>query len=333
MNQYFTEIEIDKYSWRIGYSDKVLFMGSCFTENIGEKMDELKFQTCVNPFGIIYNPMSVASGLRKLIERKRYTKADLFEQSGSWGSYDFHSRHSGNSAEETLAKMNEQVETGHSFLKQADYLIITFGTAWVFDLKSNGGLVANCHKFPASDFRRYRLSQEQIVGEFRDLLTGLWKFNPNLKLLFTVSPIRHLKDGAHGNQLSKSTLILAVDRLVNDFGKQRCDYFPSYEIVMDELRDYRFYAADLVHLTPVAIDHIWSKFKENLVDEKAGQLMNRILKLRKAIQHRPFRRNRSEYEDFLTKNISQIEELTINFPYLNLEKEKQYFQKELNGCK
>ena len=264
MNQYFTEIEIENYPWRIGYSDKVLFMGSCFTENIGEKMSELKFQTCVNPFGIIYNPMSVASGLRKLIEKRRYTKEDLFEQGGRWGSYDFHSRFSESSADEALAKMNEQVENGHSFLRQADYLIVTFGTAWVFELEATGKLVANCHKFPASDFRRYKLSQEQIVDEFRDLLTGVWKFNPNLKLLFTVSPIRHLKDSAHGNQLSKSTLLLAVDKLINDLDKRYCGYFPSYEIVMDELRDYRFYAADLVHLSPVAVDHIWAKFSKSL---------------------------------------------------------------------
>ncbi|RKD91750.1 GSCFA domain-containing protein [Mangrovibacterium diazotrophicum] len=333
MNQYFTEIEIEKYPWRMGYPDKIMFMGSCFTENIGEKMEELKFQTCINPFGIIYNPMSVAASLRKLIEKRYYTEADLFEQSGRWGSYDFHSRYSGSSAADALAIMNDQVVNGHSFLEQADYLVITFGTAWVFNLKATGKLVANCHKFPASDFNRFRLTFEQIVSEFRDLLTKLQKFNPNLKLLFTVSPIRHLKDGATGNQLSKSTLLLAVDQLINDQGKAYYNYFPSYELVMDELRDYRFYGADLVHLSPVAVDHIWSKFNESLIDDKAGKLMSRIAKLRKAIQHRPFRKDVPEYEDFLTKNMSLLEELTINFPYLNLKKEKEYFRAELNGCK
>jgi hypothetical protein len=333
MNKYYTEIEFEDYKQRIGYEDKILFMGSCFTENIGGIMEGLKFRTSINPFGILYNPMSVAASLRRLMDQKQYQADDLFEHNGVWGSFDFHSRFSASSAKEALEKMNKQVKHGHDFLKEANYLILTFGTAWVYELKAKGSLVANCHKFPASDFHRYRLTPGEIVDEFRDLLTCLWKFNPNLKFLFTVSPIRHLKDTAHGNQLSKSTLLLAVDRLVTGFEDAACSYFPSYEIVMDELRDYRFYAPDLVHLSSVAVGHIWGKFCEVLLKDEARKLMTQIEKLQKSFAHKPFRKDVPEYARFLTQNINKIEQLTINFPYLNLAGEKEYFQMELNGCK
>ncbi|WP_372773716.1 GSCFA domain-containing protein [Mangrovibacterium sp.] len=333
MNQYYTEVELEKYTWKLDYSDQVLLMGSCFTENIGAIMEDYKFRTLINPFGISYNPMSVADSLKNLMQKRVYTTDDLFEQAGVWGSFDFHSRYSGCSENDALEKMNGQVERGHEFLKNADYLIITFGTAWVFDLKASGKLVANCHKFPAGDFKRYRLTAGEIVGEFKDLLTALWKFNPKLKILFTISPIRHLKDGANGNQVSKSTLLLAVDRLVNGYGKERCNYFPSYEIVMDELRDYRFYAADLVHLSPLAVEHIWSRFKQAFLTNQVSDLMKKITKIKKAMGHKPFRKDVPQYSDFLMKNLNAIEELTINFPYLNFHEEIQFLETELNGCK
>lgn len=332
MKQYFTEVGLEKYAWKLGYSDKILFMGSCFTENIGELMTGLKFQTCVNPFGIVYNPLSVAGSLRRLMAKKFYTEADLFEQNGYRGSFDFHGRYSAASATEALSLMNGQVEAGHRFLQEAGYLVITFGTAWVFEWKETGQVVANCHKFRAADFLRYRLTPGEIVDDFKDLLTALWKFNPNLKILFTVSPIRHLKDGATGNQLSKSTLLLAVDRLVNGFGKQACDYFPSYEIVMDELRDYRFYAADLVHLSPVAVAHIWDRFRSCFFDAKTEKTMAEIDQVVKAMNHRPLRKDSPAYLNFLQQNLAKLRELTINFPYLNFRNEIGHFEREVNGC-
>ncbi len=331
MKQYFTEVDIEDYAWKLGYKDKVMFMGSCFAENIGEIMTQLKFDVMVNPFGVIYNPMSVAKSLRALMDKKQYTEEDLFIQKGVVASYDFHSRYSATSVEEALVKMNRQVGDGHAFLKNADCLILTFGTAWVYDLKESGQLVANCHKVDSSNFHRYRLTPGEIVDEVRDLLTSLWKFNSNLKVLFSVSPIRHLKDGSKGNQVSKSTLILAVDRLVSGFGKTNCDYFPSYEIVMDELRDYRFYAPDLVHLSPVAIDHIWEKFKHCLIDAEAKDLMKKVQKLKKALAHRPFRKDVPEYRDFLTKNLDYIKQLTFKFPYLNIFEEESYLKEELRA--
>lgn len=333
MKQYYTEVELKDPAWQLDYSGKVLFIGSCFTENIGEIMQDLKFQTCINPFGIVYNPLSVSGSLRRLMFAKSYTEDDLFEQDGYWGNFDFHGRYSASSQSLALDGMNRQVAEGHRFLSEAGYLVITLGTAWVFEYRQTAQTVANCHKFPASDFTRYRLETSAIISEFKELLSALWKFNPNLKVLFTVSPIRHLKDGAVGNQLSKSSLLLAVDQLVSEFGPERCAYFPAYEIMMDELRDYRFYADDLVHLSPVAVEHIWAKFKTHFLSRECHKLMIEIDKIGKAMQHRPLRRNSTSYVNFLNQNLSKLRDLTFSFPYLNFQSETEHFKNEMNGCK
>ncbi|MFV0378924.1 MAG: GSCFA domain-containing protein [Mangrovibacterium sp.] len=332
MKQYYTEVELTGSKWQLDYSDKVLFIGSCFTENIGEIMQGLKFQTCINPFGIVYNPLSVSASLRRLMAAKNYTEDDLFKQDGYWGSFDFHGRYSASNRADALSGMNRQVAEGHQFLSEAGYLVITLGTAWVFEHRQTRQIVANCHKFQASAFTRYRLSSNRIIDDFKELLSTLWKFNPNLKVLFSVSPIRHLKDGANGNQLSKSGLLLAVDQLVSEFGTERCDYFPAYEIVMDELRDYRFYAADLVHLSPVAVEHIWSKFRQHYISSEALNLMSDIEKISKAMQHRPLRRDSPAYVNFLNQNLNKLRDLTFCFPYLNFQHETEHFKNEMNGC-
>ena len=196
-------------------------------------------------------------------------------------------------------------------------------------MKATGEIVSNCHKFPESDFKRFRLTPGEIVDVYRELLSDLWIFNSNLKIVFTVSPIRHWKDGANGNQLSKAVLLLAADRLVTGFGNEHCAYFPSYEIVMDELRDYRFYAPDLMHLTQVAIDHIWDRLSRSMIAEDSLRLSKSIMKIVKAREHRPFTPDSDAYQYFLLKNLNEINELTISFPYINLEEEKSFFEQEL----
>ncbi len=332
MDRYFTKVNVENGKWKFDYRDKILFVGSCFTENIGQRMERLNFQTLINPFGIVYNPISVSDSLLRLVDRKEYTSADLFELDSLWGSFDFHSRYSASTPEEALLKMNKQVEEGHLFLKGADYVVLTFGTAWVFEEILSKSVVANCHKFPPNSFHRYRLSVEQVVNEITKLLKSLWKFNSNLRFLFTVSPVRHLKDTAHGNQLSKSTLLLAIDRLIEEQGQERCAYFPAYEIVMDELRDYRFYAADLVHLSEVGVDHVWTRFAESLISDESQTIIKKVGKIKQAKEHRPFRKDLPAYQQFLTKNLESISQLIISFPYLNLDAEKAYFEEELNGC-
>jgi len=329
MDKYFTQVKIDDTGWCISYKDKLMIVGSCFSENIGERFQQLKFQVDLNPFGIVYNPLSVAKSLRRLLVEKPYTKEDLFEHQGIWGSFDHHSRFSATSAEETLEKINTRLERSRIFLKDTAYLFITLGTAWIYELKATGMIVSNCHKFPESDFRRFRLTAGEIVDVYRDLLPALWAFNPNLNIVFTVSPVRHSKDGATGNQLSKSVLLLAVDRLITGFGNEHCAYFPAYEIMMDELRDYRFYATDLLHPNQVAIDHIWDKFSRSMIAEDSLLLSKSIMKIVKAKEHRPFNPDVDAYKYFLLNNLNEINELTISFPYINMEDEKMFFEHEL----
>ena len=329
MNRFFTEVQVNDVGWKMSYQDKMMLMGSCFSENIGEKLKRRKFQVDVNPFGIIYNPLSVAKSIRILLSGKTYRQEDLFENNGIWGSFDHHGRFSSTSAGQTLSAVNNQLEYSRAFLRESAYLLITLGTSWVYELKATGKVVSNCHKFPAGDFKRFRITPGEIVAEFREVLTALWKFNPELKVLFTVSPVRHLKDGAVGNQLSKAALLLATDRLITGFGNERCAYFPSYEIMMDELRDYRFYAPDLLHLNQVAVDYIWERFAQVLISEDCRKMAKNVLKIVKAREHRPFNPETVDYKEFLWHNLNEIRELTINFPYLNFDAEKNHFESEL----
>ena len=331
MDQYFTTINIPDNGWRIGYNDKLMLAGSCFTENIGEKFNFLKFNVNINPFGIIYNPFSISKSLLRLINANPYSKDDLIEHHEQWCSFDHHSRFSGNTPEEALEKINNRLACSHNFLKESTYLIITFGTAWIWERKETGEIVSNCHKFPASDFKRIRLSPGEIIEEYREVLMKLWNFNPGLKVIFTISPVRYLKDGAWENQLSKATLQLAVGRLLSGFGENRCFYFPAYEIMMDELRDYRFYASDLIHPNQIAIDHIWEKFMNCFMDEQTYDLSKITAKITKAKLHRPFNKNTESYKKFIVSALAEIEKITTSFPSLNFDEEKRDFEKELQN--
>ena len=225
----YTRILLPKARFSFSYEDRVVMMGSCFAENIGRKLEENKFSVDINPFGTLYNP---ASG-------------DLFQHEGIYHSFTHHSRFSAPSEEECLGHINSRLSESSDFLRKATRLVITLGTAFVYRLKSDGRIVSNCHKLPEKMFDRQRLSTQEIVEDWKPLLLALWEQNPALKILFTVSPIRHWKDGAHENQLSKATLLLATDALQKDY-PDRIAYFPAYEILMDELRDYRFYADDII---------------------------------------------------------------------------------------
>lgn len=331
MNQYFTEVSVKDLGWKIDHRQKLMMVGSCFSENIGLRMQRLKFQVDLNPFGIIYNPQSIAKSLRLLLDDKTYTSKDLFEHEGVWHSFDHHSRFSSSSMQETLDRINEQMEASRQHLRQSSWLILSLGTAWVYELKRTGEIVSNCHKLPASDFKRFRLTPGEIVDDFRSLLLSIWKFNPNLNILFTVSPIRHWKDGAVENQLSKATLLLAVDRLVEGFGEEKCGYFPSYEIVMDELRDYRFYAPDMLHISDQAVEHIWQKFSKIMIAKESFEIIKRVAKIEKARGHRPLHSRTKIYKKFLLHNLNEINEILNSFSFLDLENEKKHFELELDS--
>lgn len=325
-----TIVDIPQFSLKTGYSHKNIFMGSCFTENVGNRMVDLKFDTDINPFGILYNPVSVCNGLRILLQKKEFTVEDLIVTDGLWHSFYHHGRFSFASINETLDSINKRIKSSSEYLEKADFLFITFGTAWVYRYKKSGQIVSNCHKIPANEFERVRLSVNEIVSDYTDLLTGIRKKNNSLKVIFTVSPIRHWKDGAVENQRSKAVLLLAIDEIIKKSGADFCAYFPAYEIVMDELRDYRFYADDMIHISDFAVKHIWEKFQESLIDTESQIIMPRVEKIVKAVNHKPLHKNTGEYLKFLKQMDGETTLIESMYSYLNLACEKEYFKTEIH---
>jgi hypothetical protein len=328
---FFTEIKIDEFPWKMEYSKRMMFFGSCFSENIGQKLLDLKFDVDLNPFGILYNPISIANSLQILLQNRVFTEKDLFQDQGIWNSFYHHSRFSDVNREAALGKINSRIALSREFLQKADFLMITFGTSWVYELKETGQVVTNCHKVPSSQFKRFRLEVSEITAVYSQLLAQLMRFNPNLKVVFTVSPIRHWKDGAVENQLSKATLLLAIDQLIKGTEHKNLRYFPSYELVMDELRDYRFYAEDMLHLSAVATDYIFDRFARVMISNNSMEIAKEVVKVRKAVLHRPVNSASVEYERFLLYNLAEINKLTINFPYLNFTNEKKHLEQDLAG--
>ena len=259
----------------IDYATGIVSLGSCFSDEIGKRLQEGDFHIEQNPFGTLYNPASIASALRRIMYDREIGMEDLVEHEGLWHSWHHHGSFSRATAEECLEACNSRIHQAHEALKQASLLMITFGSAWIYERE--GQVVANCHKLPQENFVRRKMSVEDIVSLWRPLLKELYSFHPHLSTLFTVSPIRHIGDGLHGNQLSKSTLLLAIDELVDSElppAKRKKKgakveepdhpvtvYFPAYEIVVDELRDYRFYEADMVHPSTLAVDVVWDRFQ------------------------------------------------------------------------
>jgi len=312
-----TIIKIPSYPFSISYSDKIMIIGSCFAENIGRKLSENKFDVVVNPFGVLYNPMSIKSALTDIITGKNFTEEDLFTNEGLYHSFSHHSRFSATKPEICLENINQSLENARTYIDNLDYLIITFGTAYIYRLKESGNIVSNCHKLPDKLFERERLGIDEIVSEYIQLIQQLREKSPALKILFTVSPIRHLKDGAHKNQLSKSILLLAVEQLQNSIDD--IYYFPAYEIVMDELRDYRFYAEDMCHISDTTVSYLWEQFTAAFVSEEMKLFIRRWGKIKKAMQHSPFNPDSESYKLFMQKTIEELEMLKREYSKLNLD--------------
>ena len=327
---FFTEIRIPEFPDKLDYSKRTMFLGSCFSNNIGQKLLDLKFQVDMNPFGILYNPESIANSLKILLDKRVFTENDLFQDQGVWNSFYHHSQFSDINPKEILRKINDRLSLSYEFLKKANFLIITFGTAGVYQLKETGQIVSNCHKVPAAGFKRFRLDVNEITNTYNQLLVQIREFNPDLKIIFTVSPIRHWKDGAIENQLSKATLLLAIDTLIKGDGNQFCSYFPSYELVMDELRDYRFYAEDMLHISQVAVDYIFDRFCKAAVSAESMEVSVNVAKIIRSVQHRPFNPKSAEYEKFIQANLREIAKMEAKFPFLDWSAENDYFSAELN---
>ena len=291
--------------------------GSCFVENIGKLLTQYKFSCDMNPFGILYNPMSIAKAIDTLIQGKTYTRDNLKFYNGLWYSMMHHSSFSSPIQEECLDRINRRITEGIKNIREANWIIITFGTARVY--KWEGEVVGNCHKLPAKQFSRELLTVEEIYTEYGRLAERLRSINPDVKFLFTVSPIRHAKDGMHGNQLNKSTLLLAIDRICQS--TQQCFYFPSYEIMMDELRDYRFYNDDMLHPSPLAVNYIWQQLTASCFETETIQFMKEWDTIEKGLNHRPFNPESDSYRRFVSQILLKIEVMKEKFPYLDIKNE------------
>lgn len=309
-----TQIDIPHSAVEITYNDRILTLGSCFAENIGTKLQEAFFLTFINPFGVMYNPMSVAQGIRHLLSEKEFTAADLFQSGSLWNSLAHSSTFSAVTADDALQKINSRLQAARYFLHETNVMMITLGTAWVFELVDTRKIVSNCHKLPASRFTRRRLSVDEIINEFTEVFGLLRNSYPGLKFIFTVSPIRHWKDGAHENTVSKSTLHLAVDALEKQF--DFVHYFPAYEIMMDELRDYRFYASDMLHPSDVAVDYIWQRFGDTYFSSETLNLKKELERLRADLNHRPLHPETEEYRLFQLSVEKKKNGLIQDYPFL-----------------
>lgn len=297
-----TKVKISPLEDRILYKDNILFMGSCFAGEVGTKMKDLRFNTEVNPFGVMFNPASVALSLSRLDSCTLFKEEDLLLAGDIYKSFYHGSEFAYDSKEEFLSSNNEILKRASHHFAKSKYIVITLGTSWVFREKRTNQVVSNCHKLPASYFERSSLSIEESVA----LLSPFIEKYKDKQWIITVSPVRYLKDGAHGNQLSKSKLLLAADLLASSFSN--LFYFPAYELFMDELRDYRFYAADMVHPASHSVEYVWDRFKEFAVDPVCEAKMKIVGSLNQMYNHRPLFPNSKEYSDFLKKR-EQLEEM------------------------
>lgn len=325
--EFFLPFQMPVFPFNISYTDKILFIGSCFSEEIGNKLDTLKFDVLQNPNGILYDPISISDALLSYIGNKPINEKNLFELNGLWHSWKHHSCFSGTNKNEVLKKINDSQSRAHDFLKEAKFLFITFGTAFAYLLKNNSQNVANCHKAPGDIFLKTLFSAEEIKDNLLSTIAALKNFNPELKIVLTVSPVKHIKDGVIENNRSKSRLIEAAHLLVDE--KQNTYYFPSYELVNDVLRDYRFYKKDLVHPNETAVDFVFERFSESFFDKDTKETRKEIERILLAINHKPFVKESEAHLKFIASQIDNIERVQRKYPLIHFANEKKYFEKQI----
>ena len=306
----------------IGYAHRLMLMGSCFAAHIGARLQEARFRCDANPYGVLYNPLSISAALREMQAGKVYAAADLYPHQGLWHSPMHHGDFSAATPAEALQRINSRLRPASAALPALDFLLLTWGTAWVYEDRTTGHVAGNCHKRPETCFLRRRLAVDEIVEDAASLFDALWQQNASLQVVLTVSPIRHVRDGLHDNQLSKATLLLAADRLCAAF-PGRVFYFPAYELLQDELRDYRFYADDLVHPSPLAVRYVWERFAQWCLSPEAVRLMAEVEDVRKALSHRPLHPESEEYKRFLGQIVLKMERLNGKYPYFDFQNERE----------
>lgn len=307
-----TKIPIPKTTKPIEYNSKIVLLGSCFADNMGDKLEYFKFENTCNPFGIIFNPVSIEKLIERVVNKIEFTEKDIFFHNERWHCYEVHSDLSHENKDQFLENLNAILQSTNNQITQSTHLIITYGTSWIYKLKSTNEVVANCHKVPQAAFDKEILSIEILEKSIQNTIDLICKINPNCSFIFTISPVRHIKDGFVENQRSKAHLISALHS--SSFQLPASSYFPSYEIMMDELRDYRFYADDMLHPSQVAIDYIWERFSETTISEESHSIMQEVETIQKGLAHRPFSPNSQSHKQFLSKLQDKIALIQNQFP-------------------
>ncbi len=309
-----TKVPIAKSNNPINYDSKIVSLGSCFAENMGEKFSYFKFQNTTNPFGIIFNPVSIENLILRVVNNQKFTEEDIFFHNDLWHCFEVHSELSNPDKEKFLQNLNQILEETNNQITTSTHIIITYGTSCVYRNKVSNKIVANCHKAPQNQFDKEILSVTTIEKSIQNTIDLIRKINPNCHFIFTISPVRHIKDGFVENQRSKAHLISALHNAVT-LSLSKCNYFPSYEIMMDEMRDYRFYAEDMIHPSQTAIDYIWVRFFENYISEENHATMEEVGSIQKALAHRPFNPDTDSHQKFLSNLNDKIIRLQKQFPH------------------
>lgn len=304
-----TQYKINKELRSIDYNSEIILFGSCFSENIGAKFDYFKFQSTTNPYGILFNPVAIEKAISECIEGKKYADKDLISHNDLWHSFNHHSDFSRSEKNEVLNKINTTITTTQKKLRSASHIIITLGTSWVYQSNETKEIVANCHKIPQREFSKKLLSVTEIEKSIKNIKDTIYNFNSDVHIIFTVSPVRHLKDGMIENTLSKSHLIAAIHNSLDT----NTSYFPAYEIMMDDLRDYRFYKEDMLHPNQLAVDYIWENFKKTWIANETEKLQETIDNIQKSLAHKPFNPSSEQHKKFRNKLEKRILELKNNF--------------------
>lgn len=301
-------------SFKIDHRQKIMLIGSCFSEHIGDHLKSSGFRVMNNPFGVMFNPDAIRNCLRTIGTRKKFRSKDFFQHNGLWHSFQLHGDLSNPDLEEAIFTANSIIDEAYDFLLETDVLILTFGTAWVYEYNETGKRVANCHKVPNSKFTKVKMGVNDIISEMSWVLNHIQNVNPNIKVIFTISPVRHLADGFVENQWSKSTLNIAVHELIRRF--ENAEYFPSYELLMDDLRDYRFYEADMIHPNKEAIQYTWSAFKQSYFSAATIKLSEEAEKYHRSLLHRVMHPGTTEHKKFVASMEKDYQRLQKQLPWL-----------------
>lgn len=304
-----TELHVGKAPFELSHKSMIAMQGSCFAENLGQKHMRYGFKTNINSHGILFNPLSICRAISDVLEQKQYTEKDLIEVNGKWVSLQHHGRFSHTNAQQSLDEINASIKHAHELLLNAEVIVITLGSAWAWQYKANGQVVANCHKLPQAEFQKVLIQADQIIEYLEKTVKQLQAFNPKLNIVFTVSPVRYLRDGLVQNNLSKAQLLTAVHHISNS--KANCSYFPAYELVIDDLRDYRYFKEDMLHPSQQAIDYVWEKWQQWCFSEGTLAKLHEMEPLLLLLEHKPLAPNDENLATKLIEAKSRLEEIIL----------------------